>query len=37
MAVPEPATPLVPGDLLIVIGDRTALVGLAQAAAGEGE
>src|SRR5262245_10327750 len=35
--VPEPATSLASGDLLIVIGDRTALVSFAQAAAGEGE
>jgi voltage-gated potassium channel len=35
--VPEPTTSLAPDDLLIVIGDRAALVGFAQAAAGEGE
>jgi voltage-gated potassium channel len=34
--VPEPATWLASNDLLIVIGDRAALVGFAQAAAGEG-
>jgi len=35
--VPEPATSLAANDLLIVIGDREALVRFAQAAAGEGE
>ena len=32
---PEPATVLVAGDLLVVIGEREALIRLAQAAAGE--
>src|SRR4029453_2208478 len=35
--VPEPATSLAAGDLLIVIGEREALARLAQAAAGEGQ
>jgi voltage-gated potassium channel len=34
--VPEPATSLAAGDLLIVIGEREALVRFAQAAGGEG-
>jgi voltage-gated potassium channel len=33
--VPEPATSLAAGDLLIVIGEREALVRLAQAAGGK--